>query len=422
MSDGPKTEMLDVSQLTGDTLDVAFVVTVPGVGQKRYPMRQSSMRVGRSDQSDIVVKDSSVSSRHCDLVKEAGAIFVRDLGSSNGTFVNEERITQLELRHGDILRLGNAATVEVQIGGASAAPRPVAAADNENAGSTMMISAGELDLMRQPGAAPRPVTPPRPAPAPPPARRAAPVTPAYASAPTPMPPPPAAASRKGLFIGLGVGVGVLVVGVVAVLVFLSSARRKEDVERVTQMKTEVTALAQISPCLSVQDSVSAVAKLSQSAAAPTLPARSRGRREAERFIDLQQDLARQYERIIGSVEQGTATGLVIVERVKSDAGKLHDDLLRNKAAELANLLDERDAITQEFIGGWRKLKGETERRAKLVEDLWVKGRTGVEVDEYASFRFTHPAPKILGACRLAHDNKRREIEAKLEELGQLVAQ
>lgn len=422
MSDGPKTEMLDVSQLTGDTLDVTFVVTVPGVGQKRYPMRQASMRVGRSDRSDIVVKDSSVSSRHCDLVKEAGAVFVRDLGSSNGTFLNDERISQLELRHGDVLRLGNAATIEVQIGQAPARATPAAAVDNENAGSTMMIPAGELDMLRNPGAAPpRPpaVAPPPPAPAPP-VRRASPVTPAYASAPTP-PAAPVGASRKGLFIGLGVGLGVLVVGVVAVLMYLSSARRQEDVERLTQMRAEVAALSQISPCLSVQDSVTAVAKLSQSAAAPALPARSRGRKEAERFIELQADLARQYERIIASIEQGTATSAVIVDRFKLDAGKLHDEMLRAHAAELATLLDERDAITQEFVAGWRKLKGETEHRASLVEALWVKGRTGVEVEEYGSFRFTRPAPKILGACRVAHDGKRREIEAKLESIGQLLS-
>ena len=423
MSDGPKTEMLDVSQLTGDVLQVTFVVTVPGVGEKRYPMRQASMRVGRSDQSDIVVKDASVSSRHCDLVKEGGSIYVRDLGSSNGTFMNDERIQETELRHGDVLRLGNAATIAVQIGSAPVAA-PSGPVDNENAGSTMMISAGDLDAMRAGGGFPEPP------PAPPPPRRPAP-PPEPRMAPPPMAPPPMApmpahggggGGKKGLIIGLGVGLGVLVVGVVAVLVMMSSARRKEDLERIERMKTEVAAINETTPCTAVQDSVSAVAKLSQTVSPPNLPANWRTRRAAERFIDLQKDMSRQYARIVSNIEQLSTTSQVTVDRVKGDVEKIHDELLRAKAEEVSTLLDERSQLTQDFIGGWRKLARETDRRAELVEAIWLKNRTGAEVDEYGSFRFSQPAPKILGTCRSAHEAKSKEIEEKLEELGKLIAE
>lgn len=426
MSDGPKTEMLNVGQLTGDSLDVAFVVNLPGSGPKRYPMRQSAMRLGRSDQSDIVVKDSSVSSRHCDFIKEGGAVFVRDLGSSNGTFVNEERVTELELRQGDVLRVGNAVTVTVQIGNAPVPMVPTGPVDNEVAGSTMMISAGDLDAMRQSIAAPPQI------PAQPPPRRApAQLTPAYPSAPMQaFEPTPHQAARggaggsgnKGLIIGLSIGLVVIILGGIGGWLFVASTHKKQDIERLERMKVEVAAIGQTTPCTAVQDSVSSVAKLDQSTAPPTLPARPRAKRDAEKFLVVQNDLVRQYDRIVSNVEQLATTTQLTVDRVKLDVEKIRDPLLKAKADDLAKLLDERSSLTADFIADWRKLKNETEYRARLVDTLWIQGRaSGSEVDEYSAFDFSRPAPRILGTCRILHDKNRKDIESKLEELARLVA-
>lgn len=421
MSDGPKTEMLNVNELLGTALDVVFVVTLPGSGEKRYPMRQATMRVGRSDQADIVVKDSSVSSRHCDLIKEGGAIFVRDLNSSNGTFLNDARVAEAELRNGDVLRLGNAAMIRIEVGNApvAQAPGPI---DNENAGSTMMISAGDLDAMRQsiapPPAAPRPSSsPPRQAPQ---------LTPAYAYQPEPavaVAPSAGGKSRKGLVIGLAAGLVVLLIaGVAAVLVVSSGKKKKEDLERVTRMKSDVAALAQTSPCTAVQDSVSTVAKLAQSVEPPALPARAKARRDAERFVDAQRDMSKQYERIIANVEQLSVTSQLAVDRIKSDVPKLNDAELRATAAKVSKLLDDRTALSQEFIDGWRKLKSETESRAQLVDVIWVQGKGGQGLaDEYAAFQISRPAPRILSACRTAHETNRQELDTALAEIERLAA-
>ncbi|MCK4414193.1 MAG: SpoIIE family protein phosphatase [Candidatus Eisenbacteria sp.] len=65
-------------------------------------------RIGRGSQNDIVVVDPSVSREHAEVIVEADRVAIRDLGSSNGTWVNGQRITEeIDLRAGDRLRLGN---------------------------------------------------------------------------------------------------------------------------------------------------------------------------------------------------------------------------------------------------------------------------------------------------------------------------
>lgn len=56
--------------------------------------------------SDLDLKDSSVSRRHCEIGAQEGKWTVRDLGSSNGTFLNGERIEQHDLKDGDTLKVG----------------------------------------------------------------------------------------------------------------------------------------------------------------------------------------------------------------------------------------------------------------------------------------------------------------------------
>ncbi|HTG45119.1 MAG TPA: FHA domain-containing protein [Verrucomicrobiae bacterium] len=68
-------------------------------------------RVGRNENNDISIPEASISSFHCELnVAEIG-ISVRDLGSTNGTFINEKQIAKGMLHSGDTLKLG-----EIQIG------------------------------------------------------------------------------------------------------------------------------------------------------------------------------------------------------------------------------------------------------------------------------------------------------------------
>jgi hypothetical protein len=51
--------------------------------------------------------DATVSTRHAEVVAQGGQVLVSDLGSTNGTFVNNQRIQRQVLQDGDLLRCGN---------------------------------------------------------------------------------------------------------------------------------------------------------------------------------------------------------------------------------------------------------------------------------------------------------------------------
>jgi len=100
----PKTEMINPALLDG--VSANFIVKGPSGVEKAYPMRAVSVTIGRSDQCDIAVKDSSMSGRHAEISKINGEIRVKDMGSANGIWLNGERVDDVELFDGDVLRLG----------------------------------------------------------------------------------------------------------------------------------------------------------------------------------------------------------------------------------------------------------------------------------------------------------------------------
>lgn len=78
----------------------------PDGRRSRHPFRHPRVRVGRRRDNDLSLADEAVSQQHCEFVSEQGFFVVRDLGSHNGTFVNERRIGEARLRDGDEVRIG----------------------------------------------------------------------------------------------------------------------------------------------------------------------------------------------------------------------------------------------------------------------------------------------------------------------------
>jgi cytochrome P450 / NADPH-cytochrome P450 reductase len=71
-------------------------------------LADQTVRIGRAPDNDLVVPDPSVSSYHAELRTVPDGYQIADLGSLNGTFVNERRVTDAPLREGDIVGFGAA--------------------------------------------------------------------------------------------------------------------------------------------------------------------------------------------------------------------------------------------------------------------------------------------------------------------------
>jgi pSer/pThr/pTyr-binding forkhead associated (FHA) protein len=85
---------------------VLTITNGPGAGMVFSLNRQSPTSVGRAKANDIVLEDVSVSSQHCRIRPEDGSFVLHDLKSTNGTFVNERRVTRQALAEGDTVKLG----------------------------------------------------------------------------------------------------------------------------------------------------------------------------------------------------------------------------------------------------------------------------------------------------------------------------
>jgi predicted component of type VI protein secretion system len=74
---------------------------------RSYTLTEAVIRIGRTSGSDIIISDPEMSRQHAQLVRQPDGYAIQDLGSTNGTFVNYQRITGLTmLNHGDVIAFG----------------------------------------------------------------------------------------------------------------------------------------------------------------------------------------------------------------------------------------------------------------------------------------------------------------------------
>ena len=100
---------------TGDAIDFASFLTenqavliaLGGDAQgSEFAIEDASITIGRGPGVDIAVDESSMSRQHAALEFVRDGFRVRDLGSTNGIFVNGSQVQASELKHGDRLELG----------------------------------------------------------------------------------------------------------------------------------------------------------------------------------------------------------------------------------------------------------------------------------------------------------------------------
>ena len=77
----------------------------PGAGS-RFLLDLDVVQAGRHPESEIFLDDVTVSRRHAEFHRSGSAFSVRDAGSLNGTYVNRDRIDNVDLRDGDEVQIG----------------------------------------------------------------------------------------------------------------------------------------------------------------------------------------------------------------------------------------------------------------------------------------------------------------------------
>jgi pSer/pThr/pTyr-binding forkhead associated (FHA) protein len=88
---------------------IVKLIVVSGKSAGRsIAVKRSKFLIGRADECDIRPLSEEVSRRHCAIIVGPESVFVEDLGSRNGTFVNGERIAErTQVTDGDAVRVGS---------------------------------------------------------------------------------------------------------------------------------------------------------------------------------------------------------------------------------------------------------------------------------------------------------------------------
>ncbi len=87
-------------------MDAALVMFKIDGSRHEFPLRKSRVVIGRTVSCDLRVPLSSVSRQHCEIRIDNDELVLRDLGSSNGTFVNQARVQEATLQAGDEITIG----------------------------------------------------------------------------------------------------------------------------------------------------------------------------------------------------------------------------------------------------------------------------------------------------------------------------
>jgi len=92
-----------------------------GFTGRTYELKVEKTTVGRVSDNAFEIPEASVSSHHAEIILRGNDVVIRDLDSTNGTFINGEKITEAVLKPGQTLRFG---TVELRLDTGDAPPPP----------------------------------------------------------------------------------------------------------------------------------------------------------------------------------------------------------------------------------------------------------------------------------------------------------
>lgn len=140
-----------------------LVILNQGMSGRTFDLQIERTTVGRVEDNTFQIADASVSSHHAEILLRGSDIVIRDLNSTNGTFINGEKVSESPLKSGQTLRFGQ---VELRIDDGQPAPAPVPvssapapapapAPKKPSEGATMVMSRGvSLNDLEQGGTRP----------------------------------------------------------------------------------------------------------------------------------------------------------------------------------------------------------------------------------------------------------------------------
>ena len=84
-----------------------LVILSAGMTGRSHELKVDKTTIGRVEDNLFQISEPSVSSHHCEVLLKGGEVFVKDLNSTNGTYINGQRITgERELRPNDEITVG----------------------------------------------------------------------------------------------------------------------------------------------------------------------------------------------------------------------------------------------------------------------------------------------------------------------------
>jgi pSer/pThr/pTyr-binding forkhead associated (FHA) protein len=100
-----------------------LVIQNQGMTGRACELQTDRTTIGRVEDNTFQIADPSVSSHHCEIHLRGSDIFIRDLNSTNGTFINNDKIAEQVLKPGQVLRLGQV-ELKLETEGATHTPAP----------------------------------------------------------------------------------------------------------------------------------------------------------------------------------------------------------------------------------------------------------------------------------------------------------
>ncbi|HXI72220.1 MAG TPA: FHA domain-containing protein [Verrucomicrobiae bacterium] len=135
-----------------------LVIQNQGMTGRACELHTDRTTIGRVEDNTFHIADPSISSHHCEVQLRGSDIVIRDLNSTNGTFINGNKIEESILKPGQILRLGQV-ELKLEVEGAAATPAPGSTPApmpaKKQVDATMLIPRGvSLDQLEQGGTRP----------------------------------------------------------------------------------------------------------------------------------------------------------------------------------------------------------------------------------------------------------------------------